>query len=72
MDKYSGKVIFFSKGFGFISWEKGGVPQKDMFVHYSDIVAEGYKTLSKDQKVKFGVGTNHHGDPKAVEVEVVK
>jgi CspA family cold shock protein len=72
MGKLSGEVIWFSKGFGFISWSKNGVAQKDMFVHYSDILSEGFKTLVKGQKVSFLLGTNKHGDPKAVEVELVK
>lgn len=46
-----GKVKYFdnSKGFGFISVEG----QKDIFVHYTGIKTEGYKTLDKDQEVVF-------------------
>lgn len=68
-----GEVLMFSapKGFGFIGWEKDGVKQKDMFVHFSDISMEGFKTLYKNQKVSFKVGTNKHGDPKAIEVFVL-
>lgn len=42
-----------------------------MFVHWSDVSSEGFKTLKKGQKVTYTLGTNHSGRPKAVEVEVV-
>lgn len=72
--KFFGEVIFFTteRNYGFISWEKDGVKQKDMFVHYSDIVCKGYKVLYKGQKVSFSVGANNDGVPKAIEVEVLK
>ena len=71
---YFGTVIFFSntKNYGFLAWEKDGVKQEDMFVHFSDIVCEGFKTLKKDQKVSFEIGKNNNGDPKATNVIVVK
>jgi cold shock protein len=70
---YYGTVIFFSaqKGYGFLQWEKDGIKQKDMFVHFSDVNCTGFKTLFKDQKVSFNIGTNHHGDPKATNVLVL-
>lgn len=69
----NGTVIFFSakKGYGFLSYSVNGVKQKDMFVHFSDIVSEGFKTLNKEQQVTFTVGKNIHGDPKATNVVVV-
>jgi cold shock CspA family protein len=73
-EKFYGEVLWFDpkRGIGFIGWDKEGVKQKDMFVHYSDISCEGFKTLFKQQKVSFGVGVNKHGLPKAVNVEVLK
>jgi CspA family cold shock protein len=73
-NKYIGEVLWFDpkRGFGFIGWTKAGVAQKDLFVHFSDVSCEGFKTLYKAQKVSFGLGTNKHGDPKATEVVIVK
>lgn len=73
-EKFYGEVLWFDpkRGFGFIGWEKDGVKQKDMFVHFSDVVCEGFKTLFKDQKVSFNLGVNKHGSPKAVNVEIMK
>jgi CspA family cold shock protein len=67
---YEGEVIWFDPkaGYGFIGWEG----DSDMFVHFSDIVQEGYKTLKKGQKVTFQIGQNNTGKPKAVEVGVVE
>jgi len=66
---YEGEVVWFDPkpGYGFIKWEA----DRDMFVHFSDIVQEGYKTLKKGQKVTFQVGQNNTGKPKAIEVKVV-
>lgn len=46
-----GTVKWFNddKGFGFIEQEVG----EDVFVHYSEIQAEGFKTLEEDQRVEF-------------------
>lgn len=68
--KYTGTVIWFDAkaGYGFIA----RADEKDLFVHFSDIVCEGFKTLKKGQLVEFGLGTNNRGEPKATEVIVLK
>lgn len=74
-ETFYGEVIWFDpkKGIGFIKWsDNEGNPQKDMFVHFSDINCEGFKTIYKDQKVSFELGTNRDGKPKAVNVTVLK
>ena len=52
-DTVTGQVKFFneSKGFGFISRENG----PDVFVHFSAIQGNGFKTLAEGQKVSFEV-----------------
>jgi CspA family cold shock protein len=72
-ETYHGIVCWFNgvKGIGFLNWDKDGVPQRDMFVHYSDISMEGFKTLYKHQKVSFQIGENLRGDPKAINVKVL-
>ena len=51
MSKEQGKVKWFNnkKGFGFIERSSGG----DVFVHYSAIVSDGYKTLKEGDSVEF-------------------
>lgn len=70
---FTGKVVWFNpkKGFGFISWEKNGVQQKDLFIHFSDIESLGFKTLYKNQTVSFSIGSNNRGEPKATDVKIV-
>lgn len=72
-ERFEGVVVWFKSnpGYGFVEWFKGSVKQKDLFVHFSDIVAdEGkFRNLKKDQKVSFGLGLNNKSQPKAVEVK---
>lgn len=55
-----GTVKWFNadKGFGFIVPEDGG---KDLFVHFSEIQAEGYATLNDGQSVEYEVGEGQKG-----------
>lgn len=49
------------KGYGFISSEEG----KDVFVHFSAIQTEGYKTLQEGDQVEFDVNTGERGEQAA-------
>jgi CspA family cold shock protein len=55
-----GTIKWFSnaKGFGFIVNEEGA---QDIFVHYSSIVSEGYKTLKSGQKVNYEIKQGDKG-----------
>ena len=60
-----GKVKWFNgeKGYGFITGEDG----KDVFVHYSAILGDGFKTLEEEQEVEFDVVDGDKG-PQATQV----
>lgn len=64
-----GKVKWFDskKGYGFILMEDGG----EIFVHYTGIIAEGFRALTEGQNVEFEIGDNEKGR-QAVNVTVVK
>ena len=58
-EKKEGTVKWFNekKGYGFISCEG----EDDVFVHYSDIETDGFKSLTEGQKVEFEVGEGDKG-----------
>ncbi len=64
-ERETGTVKWFNetKGFGFIEREGG----EDVFVHYSSIRGEGFKTLQEGQKVEFTLGQGQKG-PQALDV----
>ncbi len=63
-----GSVKWFNekKGYGFIQQENG----QDLFVHYTAIQSEGFKTLTEGQRVSFEVEDTPKG-PKAKNVQVL-
>ena len=65
----TGKVKWFDskKGYGFILPDEGG----EIFVHYTGVIAEGFKALTEGQRVEFEIGGNEKGQ-QAVNVTVVK
>nr|HMS73578.1 cold-shock protein [Baekduia sp.] len=62
----TGTVKWFSdeKGFGFITPDEGG---KDLFVHFSSIAAEGFRTLAEGARVNYEAEEGPKG-PNAVNV----
>lgn len=63
MEKGTVKWFNGEKGFGFITRENG----EDLFVHFSAIQTEGYRTLEEGQAVEFEIGEGARG-PQAVNV----
>ena len=64
-----GKVKWFNpdKGYGFIEREGGD----DLFVHFSEIQSEGFKSLDEGQAVSFEAGTGKNNKPQATNVRVM-
>ncbi len=64
-----GKVKWFNdqKGYGFITPEDGS---KDLFVHFSGVKGNGFKSLAEGDQVEFEVTDSDKG-PKAINVELL-
>ena len=63
MSTVTGKIKWFNekKGFGFIEHEGG----KDVFVHFSAIQGDGFKTLNEGQEVSFEIVSGAKGEQAA-------
>ena len=57
-----------SKGYGFIAPD--GDEQKDVFVHFSNIVGEGFRNLEAGERVQFLIEDSPKG-PQAVQVQAI-
>ena len=70
MNKGTVKWFNAEKGYGFISQEDGG---DDVFVHFSAIVSDGFKTLNEGQAVTFDIeaDSKNPSRTRAVNVQVV-
>lgn len=64
-----GTVKWFNaeKGYGFISQEGGD----DLFVHFSEIQTDGFKTLEERANVEFDVAVGNNGKEQATNVRVI-
>ena len=68
MSQYKGEIKWFNnaKGYGFVGHDSG----PDVFVHYSSIQADGYKSLNAGDKVEFDIIQGEKG-PQADQVSRV-
>ncbi|MCS7224461.1 MAG: cold-shock protein [Armatimonadetes bacterium] len=68
MAKYQGTVKWFNetKGYGFIARDDGS----DVFVHYSAIEGQGFRSLRQGQRVEFEISTSPRG-PRAEKVRII-
>ncbi|MQA62079.1 MAG: cold-shock protein [Actinophytocola sp.] len=64
-----GTVKWFNseKGFGFIAPDSG---ERDVFVHYSEIQGNGFRSLEENQRVEFEIGQGTKG-PQATGVNLI-
>ena len=62
-----GTVKWFDKGYGFITDSEG----KDVFVHHSNIVMDGFRYLNEDDIVNFELGAGKDGREQAISVQPV-
>lgn len=61
------RVKFFRKGYGFLV-----TPEKEcVFVHYSNIVADGFRVLNEGDIVECDIETNDKGEKRAVNISVI-
>ncbi len=69
MDKLRGKVAWFNnaKGYGFLMHDGG----PDVFVHFTSIQTDGYKSLAEGEEVKFSITQGEKG-PQADGVERIQ
>jgi CspA family cold shock protein len=67
-ERETGVVKWFNnqKGYGFIARDAGG----DVFVHYSALTGEGYRTLNEGDRVEFSVQQGEKG-PAAADVQKI-
>lgn len=66
--RHEGEVSWFNeqKGFGFITGDDGA----DVFVHYTEIIRDGFQTLEPGERVSYAI-TDEEVGPKATEVRLL-
>jgi CspA family cold shock protein len=71
MSRLTGTVRWFNnaKGYGFLGRDDGG---PDVFMHYSSIVRDGYKTLREGEVVAFEIIQGDRGRPQADKVTLLR